>query len=132
VTQAYRRYFRPSPYLAEPSASVAMFAICAETEAEATRLARSRDLSMLRLYTGRFGPYPSVEEAEAYPYTEMELQIVQHNRRRVVAGTPATVKARLLETAAAYGADEIVVVSITHDVKARVRSYELLAEAFGL
>jgi luciferase family oxidoreductase group 1 len=132
VTRAYRRYFQPSPHLAAPRASVALFVICAETEAEAARLARSRDLALLRLYTGRYGPYPSVEEAEAYPYTEREMDIVRHNRRRVVAGTPGQVRARLLLHAAEYGADEIVVVSITHDVKARVRSYELLAEAFGL
>ena len=132
VTQAYRRYFQPSPQFATPRASVALFVICAETEAEAARLARSRDLALLRLYTGRYGPYPSVEEAEAYSYTKPEMDIVRHNRGRIVAGTPAPVRARLLEHAAEYGADEIVVVTITHDVKARVRSYELLAEAFGL
>ncbi len=73
-----------------------------------------------------------MEEAEAYPYTDWEMEIVRGNRARTVAGTPAQVRARLLEHAAAYGADEIVVVTITHDFKARVRSYELLAEAFGL
>jgi len=132
VARAYRQYFRPSAYLAEPAASVAVFAICAETDAEATRLARSRDLAMLRLYTGRFGPYPSVDEAEAYPYTPWDMQIVEHNRQRIVAGTPAVVKARLLQYSEAYLAEELVVVSITHDVKARVRSYELIAEAFAL
>jgi luciferase family oxidoreductase group 1 len=132
VTQAYRRYFRPSPYLAEPRASVAVFVICAETEVEAARLSRSRDLALLRLYTGRFGPYPSVEEAEAYAYTAWDMQVIEHNRRRIVAGTPPVVKTRLLAHAEEYAADEIVVVTITHDVKARVRSYELLAEAFSL
>jgi hypothetical protein len=34
--------------------------------------------------------------------------------------------------AADYQADELIVVTITHDFKARMRSYELLAEAFGL
>jgi luciferase family oxidoreductase group 1 len=132
VARAYRQYFRPSAYLSEPAVSVAVFAICAETETEALRLARSRDLALLRLHTGRFGPYPSVEEAEAYPYTPWDLQIVEHNRRRIVAGTPATVEARVLEYVQAYEADEVVVVTITHDVKARVRSYELIAEAFSL
>jgi luciferase family oxidoreductase group 1 len=132
ITRAYRHYFQPSPHLAAPRASVAVFVICAETEAEAARLARSRDLAMLRLYTNRFGPYPSVEEAEAYPYTEREMEIVRYNRQRVLAGTPDRVRAHLVEQAGAYGVDEIVVVTITHDVKARVRSYELLAEAFAL
>src|SRR2546428_126853 len=78
ITQAYRRYFRPSPYLAAPRSSVAVFAVCAETEAEAVRLARSRELFLLRLYTNRLAPYPSVEDAETHPYTEREMEIVQH------------------------------------------------------
>ena len=52
--------------------------------------------------------------------------------RRVVVGTPETVRAGLEEVAAEYGADEVLVVTITHDHEARKRSYELLAEAFGL
>lgn len=130
--RAYRESFRPSPSLRAPRASLAVFALCAETEAEATRLARSRDLFLARLYTGRSGPYPSVEEAEAYPYTPQELGIVRHARQRTFTGTPAQVRERLLALVEEYGADEIVVVTITHDFKARLRSYELLAEAFGL
>jgi luciferase family oxidoreductase group 1 len=132
VTRAYRRLFRPSPVLGVPRSSVAVFAVCAETEAEARRLARSRDLFIVRLYTGRPGPYPSVEEAEAYPYTAQEAAIAQHAARRGVVGTPEQVRDRLLALAADYQADDLVVVTITYDFKARLRSYELLAEAFGL
>ena len=132
ATRAYADGFRPSPELAAPRASVAVFAVCADTEAEARRLSRSRDLFLVRLHTGRGGPYPSVEEAEAYPYTDRELAIVHHARDRRVAGTPGQVRARLLALAEKYGVDEIVVVGITHDPKARRRSYELLAAAFGL
>src|SRR5262249_33822142 len=78
VTRAYLRAFQPSPVLLAPRASVAVFAICADTEAEAQRLARSRDLFIVRLYTGRAGQYPSVETAERYPYSTRELAIVEH------------------------------------------------------
>jgi luciferase family oxidoreductase group 1 len=132
VTRAYARAFRPSPQLRAARASAAVFAVCADTEAEAERLARSRDLFIVRLYTGRPGAYPSVEEAERYPYSPRELGIVHHARQRTVAGTPETVRARLGALAGEYGVDELVVVTITHDPKARLRSYELLAEAFGL
>jgi alkanesulfonate monooxygenase SsuD/methylene tetrahydromethanopterin reductase-like flavin-dependent oxidoreductase (luciferase family) len=111
---------------------VAVFAVCAETEEQARRLARSRDLFIVRLYTGRPAPYPSVEEAERYPYNAQELAIAQHAARRSVVGTPEQVRERLLAMAADYQADELVVVTITHDFKARLRSYELLAEAFEL
>jgi len=132
VTRAYRARFCPSPDLAAPRSSVAVFAVCAETEDEARRLARSRDLFIVRLYTGRPAPYPSVEEAERYPYNAQELAIAQHAARRSVVGTPDQVRERLLAMAADYQADELVVVTITHDFKARLRSYELLAAAFEL
>jgi luciferase family oxidoreductase group 1 len=132
VTRAYREWFRPSPDLAAPRSSVAAFAVCAQTEEQARRLARSRDLFIVRLYTGRPGPYPSVEEAEAYPYNAQELAIAQHASRRSVVGTPEQVRERLLGLVAQYQADELVVVTITHDFKARLRSYELLAEALDL
>jgi len=132
AVRAYRRAFRPSPWLASPVASAAVFVVCADTEAEADRLARSRDLFIVGLYTGRHRPYPSVEEAEAYPYTPRELAIVEHARRRTVAGAPEQVRDRLLAFARAHDVGELVIVTITHDPKARRRSYELLAEAFDL
>jgi len=132
VTRAYAERFRPSPWLAAPRASAAVFALCADTEAEALRLARSRHLFIVRLYTGRHGPYPSVEEAEGYPYTARELSIVRHAQDRTIAGAPEQVRARLLALADEYGVDELVVVTITHDFKARLRSYELLAGIFDL
>jgi luciferase family oxidoreductase group 1 len=132
VARAYRAAFRPSPWLAAPAVSVAVFTVCAPTDAEAWRLARSRDLFLLRLVTGRGGPYPSVEEAEAYPYTERERAIVEVNRRRTVAGTPEQVRAALEVLAREHEADELVIVTITHDPAARRRSYELVARAFGI
>jgi luciferase family oxidoreductase group 1 len=131
VTRAYAARFRPG-VLEAPRASVAAFALAADTEGEALRLAKSRDLWITRLYTGRPGPFPSVEEAETYPYTEHELAIVHYARRRTIAGAPEQVRDRLLALADAYGAVELVIVTITHDFKARLRSYQLLAEAFGL
>jgi luciferase family oxidoreductase group 1 len=132
VTRAYRARFCASSDFRGPRSSVAVFAVCAETEEEARRLARSRDLFIVRLYTGRPGPYPSVEEAERYPYTAQETAIAQHASRRSVVGTPEQMRERLLAMAAEYQADELIVVTITHDFKARMRSYELLAEAFDL
>ena len=132
VTRAYLRAFRSSPVLPAARASAAVFVVCADTEAEAQRLSRSRDLFIVRLHTGRAGAYPSVEAAERYPYSPRELAIVEHARQRTVAGTPEQVRGSLHALAADYGVDELVVVTITYDPKARLRSYELLAEAFGL
>jgi luciferase family oxidoreductase group 1 len=132
VVRAYSERFRASAALAAPRAAVAVFVVCADTEAEALRLAKSRELFVVRLYTGRGGPYPSVEEAEAYRYSPRELMLVEHARRRCVAGAPEQIRDRLVAFAAEHGVEELVVVTITHDPKARLRSYELLADVFGL
>jgi luciferase family oxidoreductase group 1 len=132
VTRAYQQYFQPSEWLREPLANVGVFVICADTETEAARLARSRALYMARNYTGRRGPYPSVEEAESHQYTDQELAIIHWARDRTIAGAPEQIRARLLALSAAYAVDEIVVVTITYDFAARLRSYELLAQAFDL
>jgi len=132
VMQAYRDHFRPSPAYDAPQGSVAAFVICAESDAEAERLAMTRDLFILRLRTGNPGPVPTPEEAAAYLYTEIERSIVAQARERTVAGTPDRVRSRLEDIAGRYGVDEIVVVTICHDFALRLRSYELLAQAFEL
>ncbi len=52
--------------------------------------------------------------------------------RRMVLGSPETVRAGLEAVAGEYGADEAIIVTVTHSHAARERSYELIAEAFGL
>ena len=130
--RTYRKQFRPSKQLPTPRSSAAVFVVCADTEAEALRLAKSRELFIVRLYTGRGGPYPSVDEAERYPYTPREQMIVDHARRRRIAGAPEQVHEQLVAFAREHEADELVIVTITHDPKSRRRSYELIAEVFGL
>ena len=132
IMDAYRRHFRPSGRLPAPEGSVGVFAICADTEEEALRLARSRDLWLLRLYRGELKPVPTVAEAESYPYTDREQAIVRRNRARTVAGAPDQLRERLEALAGAYGVAELVVLTICETYAARRRSYELLAEAFGL
>jgi len=132
ITGMYRAYFRPSAWLAEPRVSVGVFVICADIEDEARRLARSRELSLARRYTGQRGPFPTVAEAEAHLWTPYELAIVEQSRNRSFVGAPEQVRAQLEALAAAYEADELVVVTITEDERSRLRSYELLAEVFDL
>jgi alkanesulfonate monooxygenase SsuD/methylene tetrahydromethanopterin reductase-like flavin-dependent oxidoreductase (luciferase family) len=52
--------------------------------------------------------------------------------RRGIIGSPEKVRGELEALVSDYGADEAIVVTITHDHGARRRSYELLAQAFGL
>jgi luciferase family oxidoreductase group 1 len=132
VSQAYRRDFRPSARESVPASMVCVFALCAETADEAERLAAPIDLRRLQMATGRESVIATVEEARAYPYTERDRQIIQRERARAVIGTPARVRSRLTEIAEAFAADELMVITITGDYAARLRSYELLAAEFGL
>jgi luciferase family oxidoreductase group 1 len=132
VTRMYRGYFRPSEWLAEPVVSIGVFVICADTEEEAQRLRLSRDLSIARRYTGGRGPYPTVAEAQMHLWTPHQLAIAEEARKRAIVGTPAQVHAQLVALAEQYEAEELVVVTITEDAQSRLRSYELLAEAFAL
>jgi len=52
--------------------------------------------------------------------------------RRSIVGSPDKVQAEIEAVAVEYGAEEVIVVTITHDHQARRRSYELIADAFGL
>jgi len=134
ATRHYLEHFRPNEFLpAEPRAMIAALAVCAETEEEADRLARSSDLLFLGIHTGREPDFlPSVETATRYPYTETERELVRKMRRRRIIGTPAQVRSRLIELAERYGVREVLINSPIHDEEARIRSYELIAGAFGL
>jgi luciferase family oxidoreductase group 1 len=132
ITRMYRHYFQPSEWLPEPKVSIGVFVICADTEAEAVRLRMSRDLSIARRYTGGGGPYPTVAEAQNHLWTPQQLAIAEQNRNRAIVGSPEQVREQLLALADVYEAEELVVVTITEDEATRLRSYELLAEAFDL
>jgi len=128
----YRRRFKPSAWCEHPRISMGVAALVAETEEEAKRLSASRNLWVVRLLTNRPIPFPPPDEALDYPYTEQELQILQSVERRSVVGTKEQVRTKLLSLADAHGAEELVVVTITYDYASRLRSYELLADAFAL
>jgi luciferase family oxidoreductase group 1 len=132
VIRAYRAAFKPSELYPEPRVNLCVFVICAERKEEALRLAKSRDLWRIRLEQGELGPYPSIEEAEAYEYSEAEQAGIERTRGRTVIGTPDQVRPALETLIETHGADELIVLTITHNFAARLRSYELIAEAFGL
>ena len=86
---------------------------------------------MALLRRGRLIPVPPAEKALRFLESEGEA-VGSRPGRRIIVGAPEQVRAGLEAIAADYGADELIVVTITYDHAARRRSYELLAEAFGL
>ena len=128
----YRQRFADSPEHVGPRVAVAVWAICAESEDEAQRLASSSRMTLRLLHQGRLIPVPPVEKAlrflESHDGGDSGGRVGRG--RRGIIGDPAQVRAGVEEVARAYGAEEVMVVTITHDHGARRRSYELIAEAF--
>jgi luciferase family oxidoreductase group 1 len=132
IAELYRERFTPSARLGEPRVMVATWAVCADTQEEAERLATSSRmaLSLLRT-TGKMIPVPTVETATRF-LEEPAGSLPIARRRRMTMGTKETVRDGLDAIALEYGAEEVMIVTITHSHEARKRSYELVAEAFGL
>jgi luciferase family oxidoreductase group 1 len=129
IAADYRANFATSGYRSEPRVMVAVTAICAETDEEALRLSASSRMAFMLLREGTLLAVPPVDAALRF-FEERGLphDALPHGRRAII-GSPATVRAGLLAVADEYKADEVMIVTITHEHAARVRSYELIAEA---
>lgn len=130
--QYYREHFQPSASLEEPKAAVCVWAVCAAAQEEALRLSLSARMMMLLLFRGQLIPVPPIDKAEEFLVRESAEPQSLPIHRRIITGDPQQVRAAIEAVAADYGADEVFVVNILYDHTARVRSYELLAQAFGL
>jgi luciferase family oxidoreductase group 1 len=128
AAEVYREHFTGSAVLAAPRVAVAAWAISADSDDEAERLASSSRMSMRLLRRGQLIAVPPVAKALRF----LEQDGPGNAGRRQILGTPARVRTGLEELAADYGAEEVIVVSITHDHAARRRSYELIADEFAL
>ncbi|MFE8973470.1 LLM class flavin-dependent oxidoreductase [Streptomyces cyaneofuscatus] len=128
----YRQSFRPSAVLDAPYALIGVSALAADDEREARRQVLTGALSMVRLRTGRPGLIPSPEEAAAYDFSPMEREFVDGWLSNVIHGTPDEVRTGLDDLVKRTGADELMITANAHGGDARLRSYELIADAYGL
>ncbi len=125
----FRRNYRPSPDHPAPLATICVWALAADTEAEARRLLMTREHWRVGFEKGLRTALLSPEAAAAHPYTEAERAVIQRLRERAIVGTGEQVAAKLRELAAGFELGEIVINTWTHDPAARHRSYELIAQA---
>jgi luciferase family oxidoreductase group 1 len=126
VARAYRRDFQGKE---KPQVIVCTFAICAQTQADAERLAAPIDLRRLHMALDVDSPIPTEKEALQHAYSQEEKRYVMGQRARAVIGDAARCRRELAEMAARYEADEVMALTITGDYASRMRSYELLSEA---
>lgn len=128
----YRESFRPSAVLDRPYALIGVSALATDEEKEARRQVEAAALGMVRLRTGRPGLIPAPEEAEAYEFTPMEREFADSWNANVIHGTPDEVRSGLDDLQKRTGADELMITSNAPGMDVRLRSYELIADAYGL
>ena len=127
----YRSQYRPSARHPRPLPLVTVWAMAAETEAEAERQFMSRAIWRLGRDRGYYLPLPSPEEASARVLGDADRAHIARLRERAIYGTPDVVAGRLQRLGAELGVEEVAILTTLHDPAARVRSYRLIAEAFG-
>jgi luciferase family oxidoreductase group 1 len=129
VARMYRESFRPGREKA-PRVIVCTFLICGESDADAERLAAPIDLRRLHMALDIDAPVPSEAEAARHAYSAEERKYVLGQRARAIIGGPQTCRREVEAMAGRYGADEVMVLTITGDYASRMRSYERLIGAF--
>ncbi|WP_046467995.1 LLM class flavin-dependent oxidoreductase [Allosalinactinospora lopnorensis] len=128
---AYREGFQPSAVLERPHAMIGVNVVAAESDAEACFLFTTMQQSFTRLQRGTPGPLqPPIEDIDGY-WTPQEKARASRMLEYSVVGGPETVRAQIERIVSVTGADELMVASGIHDHAARVRSYEILADAAG-
>ena len=137
VAEIYRREFKPSASLAAPRVSVALQVLCAPTTEEASYLGASRNVNKAVSFRDQQwqpelqGLLPP-KEAAAYPLNEQQQQFMDRFKKGYIDGNPRQVREGITEVAGLYGAREVGIVTNCYAFEDRVRSYELVAEAFSL
>lgn len=127
--QVYRSTFRPSQQLERPCAMAGVNVIVADTDAEARRLFTSAQQQFTNLLRGAPGMLPPpIDDIESY-WSPLERAQATGMLEYSFVGSPGTVRQGLEQFVAATGIDEVIVVAAIYDHAARLRSYELLADA---
>lgn len=127
--ELYCHRFEPSAQLDKPHVMLGFNAFVADSDEEGTLLATSVQQAFVALRTGRpiQLPPPRAGYAETLPLPSRA--VLDGVLSCSAIGSPATAKAQVDAFIAKTGADELIVTSQIYDQKARIRSFELLADA---
>jgi luciferase family oxidoreductase group 1 len=129
---SYRKQFQPSREMKDPQVLLAISVLCADTEEKANQLRKLAEYTLLQFEKGNYSEMNRYEDIRDYVFSSAELERIRHNQGRIVSGTPEQVKYQLETLAEDMGIDEIMITTMTHSHKDRLRSFELIAEAFDL
>lgn len=126
--KTYHQRFKPSVTFENPETMVCVFVVCAETDAEAERLALSQDRWLINVGKGGDTKIPSVKEVLKKGFTDEEKRMVNRNRRRTIIGSPATVEKEMEKLTELYQTNRLMIITNIFDLQAKLKSYQLIAE----
>ncbi|CUH88604.1 Alkanal monooxygenase alpha chain [Phaeobacter sp. CECT 5382] len=127
--EVYRRAFRPSAYLDQPHAMMAVNVFGAETDAEGIRLRTTMQQAFARLRLGQPGKLPRPVDDITQHLSPPVLAGVNEALTISATGSPETVKQELSQIIMRYAPDEVIITGQIHDHAARLRSFEIAAAA---
>lgn len=130
--ELYRSTFQPSPALDKPYVMIGVNVIAADTDEEAQWLATSMKQQFLNVIRGGSGRLQPPKENIDELMSQEEKWVLQRMLKYTAIGSPNTVRKELEAMIEETQADELIVTNQIFDHQARLRSYELLAEAMGL
>ncbi|MBL4837911.1 MAG: MsnO8 family LLM class oxidoreductase, partial [Kordiimonadaceae bacterium] len=125
----YRRSFQPSAQLKKPYAMVGVMGCAADTDEQAQYLFTSMQQGFTNMIRGTRGLLQApIDDIETY-WSLMEKQHVQGMVSKAIVGSPDTVRDRMARLIKETEADELIIAGPIYDHTARLRSFELMAEA---
>ncbi|MBA2722772.1 MAG: LLM class flavin-dependent oxidoreductase [Methylibium sp.] len=130
--ELYRSLYRPSERHPLPEVTICVWALAADSEAEARHHALSRDRWRADYLRGRLGPLQAPDDIAARGFGEDERAAVEAGQRKAFVGTARQVADKLRALAASLELEELVINTWAHAPAVRRHSYALLAKEFGL
>ena len=131
AVEMYHKMFRPSQFLDKPYVMLGVNVFAADSKAEAELLYTSLQQSFVNLRTGRPGMLPPPVHNYGELLGPSEKSMLSNALSCSVVGTADEVRKGLEEFASRTGADELMITAQIFDHKARLRSYEIAAQACG-
>jgi len=129
--ELYRSTFRPSQFLGQPYIMLGYNIFAADTDEEAQVLATSMQQAFVNLRSGRPGRLPPPRPGYYNEVGPRERDLLDAVLACTAIGSPAAVLGRVREFIADTRADELMIAGAMYDHRARMHSYELVAQVQG-
>jgi luciferase family oxidoreductase group 1 len=126
--EIYRRHFRPSAQLRQPYVMAGVTAIAADTDEQARLLSTSLMQAFVNLRRGQPTPLPPPAPGYEEQLTHAERATLDGLLAYAAIGSPQIVRDRLVAFIQRTGVDELIIMSQTFDHRARLRSFEIVAD----